>query len=77
MSAKLMLFILATLQMNMLASELSPRRESRQTQRGLLLHAKAVGVGLKFDAREVVQPQLRLQEAAARGDQPSAKCRHW
>ena len=46
-------------------------RVSADSARGLL-HAKVVGMGLKVDAREVVQPQLRLQEAAARGDQPSA-----
>lgn len=38
-------------------------RVSADSARGLL-HAKVVGMGLKVDAREVVQPQLRLQEAA-------------
>ena len=38
-----MLLILVALLMNMFASQLSPRRESRQTQRGVLMYAKMVG----------------------------------
>ena len=42
---------------------------------GALARSTVVGMGLKFAAGQagegLVKPQLRLQEAAARGDQPS------